>query len=321
MTYDRIDWHLDSALEAGQPPENAFAHIGLYLAWLIRSDLHDPELFPAAHVAAVKAGEMTGSDLADDVDGKLLDVMMTAEGRSFSDARYSAYTAGFEATFADEAPYSVVDDGAAYALIGPVIDQLHAAWVAAGRPEPDQATPRTDAMPVERPQPDQFSMRAMQVSMDRVAAELRPAERRPPGPHAAPELEALIPADLTAPPLWITSVTAVASGSSLLRRSLKRLGVPPADVRLANAIGGSGEETLIVMLTSVPGIERELLLGEFRSVIFLPRGSWETRSVGGRDVSWTTVPEFSTAWWANDELVVQVSGRADFVEAAIPRLP
>src|SRR5690349_15012547 len=41
-SYDRIDWHLDSAIAAGQPEENAFAHIGLYLAWLIRHDLHDP---------------------------------------------------------------------------------------------------------------------------------------------------------------------------------------------------------------------------------------------------------------------------------------
>ena len=90
LTYDRLDWHLDSAIEAGQPPENAFTHIGLYLAWLIRRQLHAPEVFPAGHVAAVKAGEMTGSDLADDVDGKLLESIMTAEGRAFSDACYGA---------------------------------------------------------------------------------------------------------------------------------------------------------------------------------------------------------------------------------------
>lgn len=61
-----LDWHYDSAVEAGQPPENAFTHIGFYLAWLIRHDLHDAKFFPGAHVAAVKSGEMTGSDLSDD---------------------------------------------------------------------------------------------------------------------------------------------------------------------------------------------------------------------------------------------------------------
>jgi hypothetical protein len=90
-SYDRLDWHVDSAIEAGQPPENGFTHIGLYLAWLIRHDLHDPELFPPEHIDAVKRGEMTGSDLADDIDTKLGGFVMNSEGRAFSDACYRAY--------------------------------------------------------------------------------------------------------------------------------------------------------------------------------------------------------------------------------------
>ncbi|MEJ7803359.1 MAG: hypothetical protein WKH68_08315 [Candidatus Limnocylindria bacterium] len=42
--YDKLDYHVDGALQAGQPEERAFTHIGLYLAWLIRHDLHNPEL-------------------------------------------------------------------------------------------------------------------------------------------------------------------------------------------------------------------------------------------------------------------------------------
>jgi hypothetical protein len=38
-TYDRLDWHFDSAIVAGHPPENAFTHIGFYLAWIIRHAL------------------------------------------------------------------------------------------------------------------------------------------------------------------------------------------------------------------------------------------------------------------------------------------
>jgi hypothetical protein len=60
--YDKLDWHYDAAVEAGQPGENGFTHIGIYLAWLIRHDLHDPDSFPADHVEAIKRGKMTGSN-------------------------------------------------------------------------------------------------------------------------------------------------------------------------------------------------------------------------------------------------------------------
>ncbi|MCA1570346.1 MAG: hypothetical protein LC798_08540 [Chloroflexi bacterium] len=79
--YDRLDWHVDTAVSSGQPPENAFIHIGFYLAWLIRHDLHDPRHFPPEHVDAVKQGDMTGSDLADDIDAKLTSLDLNAEGR------------------------------------------------------------------------------------------------------------------------------------------------------------------------------------------------------------------------------------------------
>ncbi len=322
LSYDRLDWHADSAIEAGQPPENAFTHIGLFLAWLIRHDLHDAHSFPAAHIAALKAGEMTGSDLADDVDGKLVAAIMAPEGQAFSDARYAAYTTAFESEFGTEEPYSVADDEAARARIEPAIDRLYDDWVAAGRPQTELDSKSPTSRSDERPMPDEFAMRQMQESMDRIATELAAAGiQPPPRPHATTDLESLIPADLTDPPMELTSVTGVAWGSSLLRRSLKRLDVRPADTFVVNGMGGSGEETLVVILFSVPGIEAERLLAEFRTVIFLPRGAWQTRPVAGREVAWMTIPEFSTAFWAKDGLVVQVSGRADVVEAAITRLP
>ena len=323
MSYDRLDWHADGAIEAGQPPENGFTHIGLYLAWLIRQDLHDRDFFPAAHVAAVKTGEMTGSDLADDIDGKLVADDLSDEGRAFSDARYAAYTAAFEATFANEVRYSVGDDEAAYTRIAPVIDAIYAAWVADGRPAAAAPMAVPPAPPaVERPLPDQVSMRLMQESMDRIAAELRPAEPWPPRPRATPDLEALIPADLADPPLRVSSVAASDWGSSLLRRALKRLGVRAGDGRVVSAVGGHGDETLVVMLYSVPETDHGRLVAEFVDVITLPpRGRWATREVAGRVVQWASGAEFTVAFWATDGLVVHVAGRVDLVEAAIPRLP
>jgi hypothetical protein len=65
--------------------ESAFAHIGLYLPWLIRHDMIKPEFFADEDVAEVKAGTMTGSDLQSDVDSKLFsrDYLVRRSGRSF----------------------------------------------------------------------------------------------------------------------------------------------------------------------------------------------------------------------------------------------
>jgi hypothetical protein len=317
VTYDRLDWHIDSDLEAGQPPENGFTHIGLYLGWLIRHDLHDGAFFPADHVDAVKAGQMTGSDLADDIDNKLVAPFMTAEGRAFSDACYGAYTAEFEAAFAGATPYSIADDEASRARIDPVLDGLYTGWVANGRP----ARVETLAQPDPSWVLDTEDMARLQTSIDRIAEDLRPSRAASLAPHAALALEALIPADLTDPPMDLTTVTAVEWGSSLLRRSLKRLAVPPGDALVAYGMGGHGEETLTVVLFGVRGVDQARLLAEFRSVIFAAGRSWQTKLVAGREVEWIAIPEFTTAFWATDGLVVHVSGRADLVEAAIPRLP
>jgi hypothetical protein len=73
-----------AAEEAGQPAEHGFTHIGLFLAWLIRHDLFDDSLVPAHHVEKVRDGPWEGSELRDDVDGKLIDDMLTPEGATFA---------------------------------------------------------------------------------------------------------------------------------------------------------------------------------------------------------------------------------------------
>jgi hypothetical protein len=170
--------------------------------------------------------------------------------------------------------------------------------------------------------PDQVSMRMLQESIDRIGVDLQPAEPWPPRPHAAPELEQLIPAELTDPPLRLSSVPASDWGSSLLRRALKRLGVRAADARVVNGMGGRGEETLVVMLYAIPEMDRERLAAEFADVITLPpRGRWASREIAGRTVQWASGEEFTVTFWATDGLVVHVAGRADLVDAAIPQLP
>jgi hypothetical protein len=326
-TYDRLDWHYQSAIAAGQPPENAFTHIGLYLAWVIRHDLHNPKVFSASHVAAVKSDEMTGSDLSDDIDTKFTHHHLNAGGRAFSDARYAAYLAEYETVFADQPDYSVTDDPANYALIAPLIDRMYAAWVAEGRPKrppEDLTAPTMPDLPARLDlSPD---MSREQIEAVIIAAQREGVVMSPPTPeqmpHAAPHLEALLPRDITSPPLDVSSVLASDWGSSLVNRALKRLDVRPRDAVVVTGMGGSGEHTLTVMLYGIRGVVADRLVAEFGSAIYLPpRGKWSTREFAGRTVNWATGPEFTVAFWAQDGLVVHVAGRAEDVERAVPLLP
>jgi hypothetical protein len=146
--YDKLDWHFDSAVSAGQPPENAFTHIGFYFAWLIRHDLHNPRQFPPEHVDAVKSGEMTGSNVADDIDTKLISQDMNAEGRAFSDARYSVYLSAYNELFTDLPDYGVVDEPANYRRAEQLLDRLYSEWVAEGRPKAPPETPLEEELPL-----------------------------------------------------------------------------------------------------------------------------------------------------------------------------
>lgn len=329
-TYDRLDWHYDSTVEAGQPAENGFAHIGFFLAWMIHRDMHDPAAFPASHIAAVKSGQMTGSDLSDDIDASLGSDHFNAEGQAFADARYDAYLAAYEARFADRPGYSVSDDPQNYAVIAPVIDSLYAAWVADGRPapppgesDPPELTPMLPGGPDISPNmsPDEIAAAVKEMVENLGGVVLSPPtlERTP---HAAPDLEALLPRDITSPPLEAWSVPATHWQSSLLNRALKRLGTRPGDATVVTGLGGSGDGVLTVTLYGVPGAPADRLASEFAAVLHLPPGAeWSEREMTGHLINWAEGPEFAVAFWARDDLVVHVAGRAADLAHAIPRLP
>ena len=330
MSYDRIDWHLDSAIEAGQPEEHAFTHIGLYLAWLIRRDLHDPRIFPPDHVAAVRAGEMTGSDLADDIDGKLTSADMNAEGAAFSDARYDAYIREYGTLFDRSSDYGVSDGPEEYQTVERLLDRMYAEWAADGRPgppaKPEREVPDHDFVPTAGYLlvPTDFSQEQIDELVGRTPfpVDVMSPERLPPTPHVAPQLELLIPPAFAGREIETFSIRASKWGSSLLKRALKRLGVAPKDAVVASGMGGSGQGTLSVMIYGVPAIDAERLTSEFQSVIFrLPGSTWEPRVIADREVQWASGVEFTAAFWARDGMIVHVAGQPGIVESAISRLP
>jgi len=329
--FDDVGWHDGPAAEAGQPREHAFTHIGIFLAWLIRHDLHDPRWFPRDHIQAVKAGSMTGSDIADDIDWKLISDQMTDEGTAFAAARYDGYLTDYGELLGDDGDYRVPETAALYARVAPLIDGLYAGWITAGRPEPEPKEPS----PLDSEFDAMFDAAAIPWD-DLAKGADGPIEvhlntdgsyevRRPELPHEDPDLEALIPADIVDPPFLLSSTSATHWGSSLLSRTLKQLGIPPRDVVVASGVGGSGEGTIAITIYKVPGASPAELREAFASVIPSPRrSSWSDRSIGDTTVSWAEGKDGSEYWyvayWTRDELVIHVAGRPSDMEAIIRRV-
>jgi hypothetical protein len=336
-TFDRLDWHLEAAVERGRPPERAFTHIGLFLAWLIRHDLHDPAAVPAeaaAVVAAVRVGASPGSALRDAVGDALTSDLLAPDGEAFTTWYYPAYLDDYAVAFADAADYSVADDDAAYARIAPTIDRRFAEWLAVAVDMPpmplslggdallamsdadldEAAQDLADAIAGSDEAADQFG--------DATADESSHGTDGNGDPHDAPDLEALVPHAIGGLPLHISSTRVSDWQSSLLRRAVERLGVDPMEAFVALGLGGSGDDTVAVTLYAIPGVPQDRLEAEFSGTEYLADGqSWERRDVGGKVVWWTRTDDFDTAFYALGGLVVTVGASSARVRAALEVLP
>jgi hypothetical protein len=324
--FDDVDYHQEAAVAAGQPMAHAFTHMGLFLAWAIRHNLHDPGFFPVDHVDRIKAKTWTGSDIADDVDGKLVSDMFTAEGAEFASAQYGEYLEAYGNTFPDMPDYGVTDDASSASRIEPILDELYRAWIAAGKPPPEpsavtdlEATELSQIAGIPWEIPAGHSVAVSSDGSWELVEETRP--------HEAPEVEKLVPADLLDESLDVVSSSASHWGSSLLNRALRDLHVRPRDASVATALGGSGERTLAISIYRVPGIDADTLLERFVSVIVRPgRAKWQDRAVDGRRVSWAEgkwAPgegDVAVAYWTRDGYVFHAAGRPEDVELAVRRV-
>jgi hypothetical protein len=314
--YDKMDWHVDGALRAGQPEENAFSHIGLYLGWLVRNDWTDADFIRSDWVAAIKRGEMTGSDLAAAVDGVLASDMLTGEGRGFTGYYYPTYLSDFSETFSDSGEYGVADNNESYVRIAPVLDRRYRAWVKEGRPSgPTVDEPRFVAGSSNSlagmTEGDLVTLREQMEPMKQLG--LRP-------PSSDPELEQIALTAWPGPPNFIESRTVAQWGEPLLKRALKRLGVDASHSTVATAMW-SGPT---VILYRVPGADAARLDDEFATAIHVPpKGRWERAEIGGRSVNLAKGNEFTVAYWVpRDDLVVHVAVTDPSVlEDVVGRLP
>jgi hypothetical protein len=273
---------------------------------------------------------MTGSDLADDCDGKLISYMLSPEGAAFSDARYSTYLTTYNHVFGDEPEYSVADDDRSYARVAPALDALYADWVEEGRPvAPPEEHPELDAKFDDLLADAPFDFEALPIGSGptavRVDAEGAWHVEQMEMPHEAPDLEALIPDDLVGPGAHRMSSTAADWGSSLLSRALRRLDATPKQCHIASVMSMTEDSMVGATLYRVPGVPASRLENEFGTVIHRPtKQPWRRTTISGRSV-WSAaggeLPGGTIAWWAVDGLVVHVFGSPEGVAAAAGVLP
>jgi len=281
--YDDDDYHVADAAEHGQPEDNAFTHIGFFLAWLIRHDLVDRVVFDARICEQVRSGVLRPNELRDLVDGGLVAEEMNSEGVAFADAYYERYMEEFSEEFSDLPVYGVSDEPEYEARIAAVIDRAYAEWVKAGRPK--LKTPKAGGLPTNLDPPPMPEIRFEVVDTSKM-----------PSPHIAPDLEAKVIAAV-GDPLDLMSTTARNWGLASINRALRTLGVSPTEATVLSGFGDEG--TPVVSVVVVPGVSGPKLAEVFGpSEERTPGYRHRTEIVGGEAMRLSTgrIPPDNALW-------------------------
>jgi hypothetical protein len=140
--FDDWRWHVEGAFPAGRPPERAYVHIGVFVAWLARRGMTSVELLgpdARATIESLAHGNGSPMDALEPTSGRLTEAMLAPEGRAFAGAYYApeyGYARDWRRAFGRPADaYEVAGTWATYNRMEPILDRRHAEWTAAGRPD------------------------------------------------------------------------------------------------------------------------------------------------------------------------------------------
>jgi len=142
--YDDASWHAGGDFPSDLSYSQGGVHIAIFLAWLIRRGLYNPELFETADVEMGRRQSVSILGLLDRFDEKLVAEEFSEEGNAFARYYYGlphdrvmpSYLADYERTLGTGLPslYHVAPTWENYTKLEPVIDQRYQEWVATGRP-------------------------------------------------------------------------------------------------------------------------------------------------------------------------------------------
>jgi len=136
MKYDDASWHFGGDYPSDLPQENAYTHIGIFLAWAIENDLvgelHRKE-WPE-EIEAVINRSITGAKfLAENCDGKFSDEDLNELGNGFASHFYEGDYCELYAEAADpegqyETVYHIPDTWETYEKVSPCITRFFEEW-------------------------------------------------------------------------------------------------------------------------------------------------------------------------------------------------
>jgi hypothetical protein len=150
IVYDKAKYHYGGDFPEDLPDEQAFVHTGMYLGWIIDSDLYS-EFFQdesASRIEQFKDRKMKGSEVYEFWDGVLVSDMLSDEGNQFSqyyfDFDRGAFLQDYEELLAAKLPsiFHVENTWDNYLLLKAHIDVVFEHW---------KSHPPTDAAPDDKP--------------------------------------------------------------------------------------------------------------------------------------------------------------------------
>jgi hypothetical protein len=143
LVYDKAKYHYGGQFPPDQTIEQAMVHTGLYLGWIIDTELFGGELAEDQEaIGAFKARQITGVQVYQKHNGCFTESMLNDEGNAFSQFYYDIecgrYLADYEDTLCQDLPslYHVKDTWENYHRIKAVIDTRFLGWKKRSGPKP-----------------------------------------------------------------------------------------------------------------------------------------------------------------------------------------
>ncbi|MBU1566033.1 MAG: hypothetical protein KJ630_10440 [Proteobacteria bacterium] len=136
MKYDDASWHYGGDYPKELPVQNAFTHIGIFLAWAIESglagELHTDER--PEEIDALLERKMTGAEFLErNCDGKFTDEDLNEIGNKFAAKFYEDYYFDLYVDVTDpddkfESVYHVPNSWETYEKVAPLISKAFKKW-------------------------------------------------------------------------------------------------------------------------------------------------------------------------------------------------
>jgi hypothetical protein len=141
--YDKAKYHYGGQFPPDQTIEQAMVHTGMYLGWIIDTELYSGELAEErGTIDAFKERKITGPEVYRRCGACFTESMLNEEGNAFSqfyfDIENGRYLADYEDTLCQElrSLYHVKDTWENYNRIKAVIDTRFLGWKKRSAPKP-----------------------------------------------------------------------------------------------------------------------------------------------------------------------------------------